>query len=395
MRVLYCCYRPLYRSDGAYLSAGSFPYLLPELARHCECLTLLAPVVAGWKKGATPFRTRSSLRVLPVRTARRKAFRLALGELWSLLVLWRYLDSLKNTDVVVFAVPSSTYYLALLAFRRKPVVAIVAGDEQETWRCASHLAMRIGRMLQVHRLKGASERLLLRHSTAIVVRNDVLRQKCRTVVGEMSEIPVRVIASGVDTGMFRPCSPYGREHARRRLGLPPKAPTIGCVATALSVAKGARVLADAFVRIRESVPGAMLLLIGDGRMGRVDITGCVHCGWVRQSELPLRYAAMDVFVCPSLSEGAPKVVMEACACGLPVVASRVGAIPEWFADGRCGMAVDVGDTEALADACLRLIADPDRRAQMGANARELAVSKFDYRICAAQLAEVLREAATR
>lgn len=246
-------------------------------------------------------------------------------------------------------------------------------------------------------VKRITERALLRRASEVVCRNDRLAATCGETAGDATSS--HIISSGIDTEFFLPSAREDTAKMRRRLGLDGAAPIVGCVATALSDGKGAQVLRRAFARVREVFPSAHLLLVGEHRSSLRDEDGVVQCGWVPHDALPAYYAAMDVFVCPSLSEGAPKVVMEACASGLPVVGSRVGAIPDWFEDGQngrqCGLVVDVGDSEALANACLHLLSHPNLRARMGANARALALSRFDYRTCAAQLADVLRTAALR
>jgi glycosyltransferase involved in cell wall biosynthesis len=87
-------------------------------------------------------------------------------------------------------------------------------------------------------------------------------------------------------------------------------------------------------------------------------------------------AAADVFVQPSLSEGLPLAVLEAMGNGLPVVATRVGGVPEALVDGKTGFLVPPGDPEALAAALKRVLDSADRGACMGSAARERAEAEF-------------------
>lgn len=388
MRVLYCCYRLLHLDGKTYSSSGSFPYLMPELARHTAGLYLLAPVVSDRIEASTPFDFSERLLIVPIRGCRNRWLHLLSAESWSLRALRQFLHVLPRVSTVVMAIPSGTYYAAFLPFVDKPIVVIVAGDEQDLMRRSSHPFMYLARIIGLHRFKDMCERRILERASAIVCRSEKLAMKCRQAPDKLT--PIHIIASGIDTNRFRLCTCEEKIQSRHKLGVDVATSVIGCVATALTSGKGAYVLREAFSRIRQVLAGVDLLLIGEDRGVFCAEGGVIRCGWIPSSDLPSYYAAMDVFVCSSLSEGAPKVVMEACACGLPVVASRVGAISEWFSDGRCGIAVDIGDADAMADACLHLLSDPDLRARVGANARELAVSQFDYRICAAQLAEVLR-----
>ena len=75
--------------------------------------------------------------------------------------------------------------------------------------------------------------------------------------------------------------------------------------------------------------------------------------------------ALDVFVMPSLSEGLPVALLEAMACGLPVVVTRVGAMPDVVDGGALGLVVPVGDEEALADAIAVLLDDRSRARALG------------------------------
>ena len=100
----------------------------------------------------------------------------------------------------------------------------------------------------------------------------------------------------------------------------------------------------------------------------------------------------DVLVAPSVPsrdgrrEGIPVVLMEAMACGLPVVASRLSGIPELVEDGRSGLLVPPGDPEALADTLARLYHEPETRQNMGQAGRDVILQTFDLHTNAARLA---------
>lgn len=91
-------------------------------------------------------------------------------------------------------------------------------------------------------------------------------------------------------------------------------------------------------------------------------------GYVGHDELPGLYRRSDLLVLPSHSEGLSNVVLEAQACALPVIATNVGELPGQVADGR-GLIVEVGDVRALAEGMVRLLSDPELRAQMGRRGR--------------------------
>lgn len=103
----------------------------------------------------------------------------------------------------------------------------------------------------------------------------------------------------------------------------------------------------------------------------------VFLGEVR--DIPALLPRARLFVLPSLSEGISLTLLEAQACGLPVVTTRVGGNPEVVADGATGLLVPAGDPEALADAIRALLADPARGRALGAAGRRRVEEGFDIR----------------
>lgn len=94
-------------------------------------------------------------------------------------------------------------------------------------------------------------------------------------------------------------------------------------------------------------------------------------------EMPAHYRSADICVVPSLYENAPYTVLEAQACGKPVVGTSAGGSREYIFDGQTGFVVPARDAQALAGAITKLIADEPLRRQMGVAAREVSLSKFD------------------
>jgi glycosyltransferase involved in cell wall biosynthesis len=123
--------------------------------------------------------------------------------------------------------------------------------------------------------------------------------------------------------------------------------------------KGPDVLLDAFTRLREEMSSdAMLVIVGDGDLRRsleqsLERRGLLQhvrfMGRRPHSEMPNWISAADVLCLPSRTEGCPNVVLEALASGRPVVATRVGAVPDLLTEST-GRLVDVGDAKGLADA---------------------------------------------
>lgn len=170
---------------------------------------------------------------------------------------------------------------------------------------------------------------------------------------------VHVVPNGVDSGLFRPLE---REEARRRLGLPPAGPLLLSVGE-LTERKGM----DLAVHTLAHLPGWRLALVGAGPLRRrledlargLDVADRLILAGARpQAELPLWYAACDVFLLASRREGLPNVVLEALACGRPVVAARVWGVPEAVREPVAGRLVEGHDPRAFAAAVLDVAAAP-------------------------------------
>jgi glycosyltransferase involved in cell wall biosynthesis len=197
---------------------------------------------------------------------------------------------------------------------------------------------------------------------------------------------VSMVANGIDTARFR-----GRgevDPLRAALGIPRGAPVVGTVGR-LSEVKRQDLLLRALAQVRQQLPGVHLLLVGDGPMagplrnltGALQLEGCVHFAGY-QSEPARYFPLMDVFALTSSSEGTPLVVLEAFAAGLPVVASRVGGLPEIIDEGRTGLLFPSGDANALACSLAELLQDPARAGRLARAAQQEAEARYDVRIMA-------------
>ncbi len=122
-----------------------------------------------------------------------------------------------------------------------------------------------------------------------------------------------------------------------------------------------------------------------GLEGRVVLTGF-------QSDVPAIMKRLGVLCLTSHSEGSPNSVLEAMVAGRPVVAVRVGGVPDLVRDGENGFVVEPGDTGALASAVGRLLADPELAAEMGAAGRRRAVREYGCGQAAARLASLYEQA---
>lgn len=185
---------------------------------------------------------------------------------------------------------------------------------------------------------------------------------------------MRCIPNGVDTERFRPAGAAQRRHRRQEQGYSEDALLVGCVASLTAVKRHADLL-DAFAKVCRALPNAHLLLIGDGplreaiaaRAAAPDLAGHVHL-LGQSADVHSVLQVLDLFVLASETEGLSNAILEAQACGLPVVATRVGGNPE-IVDAQCGGLAAAGAPDELAKAMLDLLHDPDKRARMGEHAR--------------------------
>jgi glycosyltransferase involved in cell wall biosynthesis len=160
--------------------------------------------------------------------------------------------------------------------------------------------------------------------------------------------------------------------------------------------KGTRYLLGAMSIVRRDMPEAKLVLVGDGGEREhlenltddLKIRECVEfIGRVPHENVQNYMNQSDVFVLPSLSEGFPVTILEAMACGLPVVATRVGGIPDIVEDGINGYLVDAMDQEMIAEALLKLLKDEELWEEVSNNNREKS-KKYRWDTVAAALEEM-------
>jgi glycosyltransferase involved in cell wall biosynthesis len=194
------------------------------------------------------------------------------------------------------------------------------------------------------------------HACASIAVSQALAQRLRDVGAPR----VSVLRNGVDATRFRP---EPQAQARQRLGLS-DAPLLLTVGNLLEV-KRHHLVIDALAYVRRQLAGAQLAIVGagplrdelEGRCRRAGLSSAVtFVGAVDQEELRWWYSAADLLVLASSREGWPNVLLEAMACGTPVVASRVGGVVEVVGTHPVGVAVDLHDAQTLADAVLAQMA---------------------------------------
>lgn len=178
-------------------------------------------------------------------------------------------------------------------------------------------------------------------------------------------------------------------------GWPKEGGTLGFIGRIDESRKGLEVLLHAFTRLAGGRPGVRLLVAGPGdeeamrAMVPADLQErMTFLGRIDEADKPRFFRSCDVFVAPNTGgESFGIILLEAMAAGTPIVASDLDAFARVLEDGRLGGLAPVGDADALAEECARLLDDPARRAELAARARR-AVSAYDWQVVAREVVRV-------
>jgi glycogen(starch) synthase len=168
--------------------------------------------------------------------------------------------------------------------------------------------------------------------------------------------------------------------------LPFAAPRLLCLGR-LSPEKGFDLAIEAFSRIAQEFPRARLAIAGDG-IARAELEaqsaalGLLHrvefLGWIDPKDIPALINSATMVLMPSRQESLPLVALEAALMARPLVATRVGGLPEVLAHGETGLLVNPEDAQSLADAVAFFLGCPERAMRMGRNARSRAQQRFSW-----------------
>jgi len=229
-------------------------------------------------------------------------------------------------------------------------------------------------------LKAVVERLGLRHAAAVIATTEELRARAARFAPR-----VEIIPNGVDIRLFQPLNAE-RAPGRRVL-------YVGRLSPEKNLQK-----------VVEATPsaGATLRLAGSGPL-RADLDGQAKAqgapveflGVVEQAKLPAVYGSSDVFVLASFTEGHPKVLLEAMACGLPCVASDCVGNRSLVTDGETGLLFDPHRPDDLAACLRRVLDDPALAARLGKTGRALVAERYDLSALVAREIALVRSVARR
>lgn len=298
---------------------------------------------------------------------------------WSLM---RFVRWLRANDVVIIHTHMHAAALwgrvaGLLA--RTPVL-VTTEHGKELWKGPIRLGI---------------DRLLTRYTSRhIAVSRDGLELRLRRE--RVAPERIILIPNGVSVTSPESDSEISAR-VRRELGIAPDAPLLGSVGRVVA-AKGYDHMLAALAELARDRPGLRWLVVGDGdQRPRLERTvsdlglGQVVIWAGRRGDVPDLLQAMDVWVMSSLREGLPVALLEAMAAGKPIVATRVGGIPDAVRDGEHARLVPPADPRALADAIASCLDDVELASRLGRNARERVRGEYSIESIARRIEAVYRE----
>lgn len=216
-------------------------------------------------------------------------------------------------------------------------------------------------------------RKILNRANAIVCESRQFEEELAHL--GFSKNKISVISNGVD---FTPNQPKDKMALRQQLSLPTDQYLILSIGRLVPV-KGHIHLLNAMPKIVQHEKKATLIIVGEGELrqtleDRVNELGLsshvIFTGFQNADTIPDWLNAGDIFVLPSLSEGKPNIVQEAMACGLPVISTQVGSVPEMIKSGNNGILVPPESPDSLARYVVGLLKNEKIRLGLGENARK-------------------------
>ena len=205
---------------------------------------------------------------------------------------------------------------------------------------------------------------------------------------------INCVLNGVDAERFSPGVASGS--LRAACGIDADVPLVGFVGR-LSPEKGPELFVRAFALVLASCPEAHAVMLGEGALKPMllqlahdlDIADRLHIVGLRD-EMPDCLREFALLVSTSHSEGTPLAIIEAQACGVPVVATHVGGVPEIVTMGETGVLVPPGQADAIAHVVVALLDRADERARLGRSGRQRMIDRFSITARNAEIAAMLQ-----
>ncbi|MCW4017210.1 MAG: glycosyltransferase family 4 protein [Candidatus Bathyarchaeota archaeon] len=232
----------------------------------------------------------------------------------------------------------------------------------------------------------------------VVTISQYSKQKIVELYGVNPE-KIRIVPNGVDPERFKPDAEGCRREFKARIGADGR--QVVLFVGRLIPRKGLSYLIQAAKNIVQGRNQTLFVIVGDGpskssleaEVAQANLSGnFLFLGDVSETDLSAAYACAEVFVFPSIQEGQGIALLEAQASATPVVAFNVSGVSEAVLTGETGLLVEPADSDAFADAVLKLLSDASLRQSMGVNGRKYIVSELTWDVCAQKMLGVYREA---
>ena len=242
----------------------------------------------------------------------------------------------------------------------------------------------------------ANKKRLFPENIHFITCSDWLAEEARSSA-LLRGYPVHSIPNPIDTQVFRPATPEARAQFRRERGIAPEAALVLFVAMKVrEERKGFAYLLEALQQLKNTQPGVPVEILVMGQSAPEELARLpypVHAlGMLRDPQsIAAVYGAADVFVIPSLEDNLPNTVMEALACGTPVVGFQTGGIPQMAGHLEQGYIAPQRDSAALANGLLWVLRGPKTREELRVAAREKVSRHYANSVVAARHLDLYRQ----
>jgi glycosyltransferase involved in cell wall biosynthesis len=282
---------------------------------------------------------------------------------------------------------------------KRPFIHVVHGvlaDEYEQAKMngSQSLRDRIANSF-MHRLAKLEEQTAQNATLLVTISNYSLEKLQKYYKIDASK--VRIVPNGVDTEKFKPTNELAATKHQFGVGDEPCVLFVG----SLIPRKGLPFLIEAGKRVVKQKANTKFVIVGDGPLKNNLIDSLksanlsenfVFLSKLNEETLVSLYNSVDVFALPSIQEGQGIVLLEAQACGKPVVAFNVGGVNEAVKNGETGLLVELGNTDAFAESLLKLLADRTLRNNMGMAGRKFVTENYTWDLCAQRMLKIYDEA---
>ncbi len=299
----------------------------------------------------------------------------------------RYLRRHRGDYDLIHDNQSLSYGMVQLQAMGLPLVTTVHHPITSDLRIALSAAPRWYQRLMIRRWHSflGMQRKVIKQLRHVVTVSDYSRQDIARDFG-LQPAGIALVHNGIDTGEFRPLSGVERIPLR-----------IMATASADAPLKGLRYLLQAFARLLPRHPQLELLVVSKLQPGgrterlikRLGIEANIRfVSGIATAEMVRYYAEASIAVVPSIYEGFGLPAGEAMACGVPVISTNGGALPEVV--GEAGIIVPVRDAGALEQAIESLLQNPQQRSQLGLAGRQRILDHFSWQVCARDMEDYYR-----